>query len=103
MLLDQKTGSNAKVKAVKLIIDSILNKNLTPQKQVLALREALLHIQVRIVAKSAGVIDNSLFDVYEHIINNISKVLSLARKTVAAAVINANRFAKAINRSGCID
>ena len=79
----KKAGSNAKGKAVKFIIDSIINKNLTPQQQVLALREALLHIQVRIVAKSAGVIDNSLFDVYEHIINNISKVISLARKTVS--------------------
>ena len=33
----KKAGNNAKGKAVKLIIDSIINKNLTPQQQVLAL------------------------------------------------------------------
>ena len=79
----KKAGSNAKGKAVKLIIDSIINNNLTPQQQVLALREALLNFHVRIVAKSAGVIDNSLFDVYEHIINNMSKVISRATKTTS--------------------
>ena len=73
----KQAGKNAKGKAVKLIIDSIINNNLTPQQQVLALREALLNFHVRIVAKSAGVIDNSLFIVYEHIINDISKLYLL--------------------------
>ena len=60
-----------------------MNNNWTPQQQVLALREALLNFHVRIVTKSAGVIDNSLFDVYEHVINNVSKVISLATKTTS--------------------
>ena len=74
-------GKSAKVKAVNLTVDSIVNNNLSPQQQVLALREALVHTRVRILSKSAGVIDNTLFDTFEYVLKNTSEVISLARKT----------------------
>ena len=66
-----------KWKAVNLIVDSIVNKNLTPQQQVLALREALVRTCVRIFSKSAGVIDNTLFDTFEYVLKNMSEVIFL--------------------------
>ena len=68
----KRAGKSAKVKAFHLIVDSIVNNNFTPQQQVLALQEALVHTCVRILSKSAGVTDNTLFDTYEYVLTNIS-------------------------------
>ena len=65
----KRTGKSAKVKAVNLIVDSIVNNNLIPQQQVLALRESLVHNHVRILSKSVGVIDNTLFDTYQYVLS----------------------------------
>ena len=39
--------------------------------------------RVRIISKSAGVIDNNMFDTCEYIHKNISEVKSLARKIIS--------------------
>ena len=77
----KRAGKSAKWKAVNLIVHSIVNNNLTPQQQILALRESLVHNCVRILSKSAGVIDNTLFDTYQYVLKNMREVIYLARKT----------------------
>ena len=61
--------------AINEIVNSIIAKGLTVKQQVLVLHEAVKDQEVRFIAKSAGIIDNDQFDIYQSIIRNIKHVL----------------------------
>ena len=71
----------AKSRAIKAIINAILNQNLTQQQRALSLQESLLHSDVRLLGKSAGVIDNDRYNAYKYIIRNMHNVMTKARTT----------------------
>ena len=52
------------------MVNSIVQNNLTPQQRAFALKLAIVHPDVRALAKSAGLIDNPDFIEKNYILNN---------------------------------
>ena len=59
----------------------IVQNDLTPQQRAFALKQAMVHPDVRALAKSAGLIDDQDFIKKNYILNNMKKVVKLAQET----------------------
>ena len=70
-----------KNKSINTIVHSIVKNDLTPQQRAFALKQAMIHPDVRALAKSAGLIDNQDFIKKSYILNNMKKVVQLAQET----------------------
>ena len=70
-----------KNKSINSIVNAIVQNNLTPQQRAFALNQAMIHQDVRVLAKSAGLIDNQDFMKKNYILNNMKKVVTLAQET----------------------
>ena len=56
-------------------MNAIVQNNLTPHQRAFALQQAMVHPDVRALAKSAGVIDDQDFVKKNYILNNIKNVV----------------------------
>ena len=54
---------------------------MTEQQQGLIIREAMIHEDVRVLSKSAGIINQQKYSTYEYVLQNISHVMKLATTT----------------------
>ena len=70
-----------KNKSINTIVKSIVDNNLTPQQRALALKLAMVHPEVRALAKSAGLIDDKDYIKKNYILNNIKNAITLAQET----------------------
>jgi hypothetical protein len=68
-------------RAVRRIIDAILNKCLNDKQRVVALRKASVHHEVRRYFMSAGLIDNDEFKTLKHMGERIKGLLQETMKT----------------------
>ena len=66
---------------MQIIVDAIVNINLSKEEQALALQQAILHPLVRSIAKSAGLADNNNFMIKNCIMKNVKTSVKLALKT----------------------
>jgi len=66
---------------VRNINKAVLNKKLTREQQALALQEATMHEDVRLLSKSAGIIDKQKHSVHKYIPQNMKHVFELASNT----------------------
>ena len=74
-------ATKQKNKSVNSIVNAIVQNNLTLQQRAFALKQAMVHPDVRALAKSAGLIDDQEFIKKNYILNNMKKVVSLAQET----------------------
>ena len=74
-------ATKLKNESINTIVNSIVQNNLTPQQRAFALNQAMVHTDVRGLAKSAGLIDNQDFVKKNYILNNMKNVLALAQDT----------------------
>ena len=65
----------------KRIVDAVLNKHITNKQQVLALRDAMLHPDIRAICCSAGVAMNESIVVNHHLCENMKLVMKLLTQT----------------------
>ena len=72
----------AKSRAIKRIVDAVLDPALTPEQQVLSLRLALRHKRLDNHSVSAGLIKGD--QVYHYLLKNLKLVLHLATTTTKA-------------------
>ena len=82
-----RTENKAQVvrrRSVQIIVDAIVNINLSKEEQALALQQAILHPLVRSIAKSAGLADNNNYMIKNYIMNNVKSSVKLALKTNSA-------------------
>ena len=56
--ITEVAASKHKNKSINTIVNAIVQNNLTPQQRALALKQAMVHPNVRALAKSAGIIDD---------------------------------------------
>ena len=70
-----------KTKSINTIVNSIVQNNLTPQQKAFALNQAMVHPDVRALAKSAGLIDDKDVIKKNYILNTIKKIVTLAQQT----------------------
>ena len=66
---------------MQTIVDAIVYNNLSVEEQALALQQAVLHPLVRVIAKSAGLVDNNDFMIKNYVMKNMKTSVKLALKT----------------------
>ena len=74
-------ASKAKSRAVLNIIDSIRNSKLNEEQQVLALRTAAVHPELRLHFKSAGLIDVDEYETLKHTTNQMKTLIQKVVET----------------------
>ena len=79
--ITEVAATKRKNKSINTIVNAIVQNNLTPQQRAFALKEAMLHPDVRALAKSAGLIDHQDFMKKSYILNNMNMVVTLAQET----------------------
>ena len=62
-------------------MDAIVNNNLSAEERALALQQAVLHPLVRLIAKSAGLVDNIDLMIKNCIMKNVDRSVKRAMKT----------------------
>ena len=71
----------AKNKSINTIVNSIVQNNLTPHQRAFALQQAMIHPDVRALAKSAGLLDDQDFIKKNYILKNMKTAVRLAQET----------------------
>ena len=66
-------------KSINTIVNSIVENNLTPEQRAFALKQAMVHIRVRGLAKIVGLINNEDYVKKSCILNNMKNVVRLAQ------------------------
>ena len=67
------TAQRLRRKSVKNIVDAIVTNDLSTEEQALALQQAVLHPLVRVIAKSAGLVDNNDFMIKNYVMKNMRR------------------------------
>ena len=77
-------AERAQSRAVKNIVDAVLDDSNTLEQQVYALRRAVKHRRMKLVSASSGLVMSNTKDIDQLIVTNIRDTLEIIRKTESA-------------------